>query len=550
LAQENVSIPGPGKAGEIDYASLAQALARLMQPGKGGRLRLPEPFRESLWVIGGLCDAGIMPEVLDSLGVDGVALQVAGAPRPADAAVRLWLVGRNRAIRIYNRHHGDQPGYHPIDEARISEEGRAEGARYLLSLRPNQAFLLWRGFCDDLGHCPKVGRANELKTRAMMDALREWFEDLGHWRGLDPKAKDLDPDDHNAHARHQKEIEDFVAQRQVLLRVVEYDDFRAAHKPEHEDKDHGCVDYEWIYLLAGEPQVTLTIQAGNVLPPHNDPSHRDYFRRARPYGYAIAETKGTAYFRNGPFVPFDCGFDGGVYQPRNFEPGDYELREVTKRGATLDDVRADVREFKELATRPALTPEDAAKLEEIRNSTSKTLAHAEAMRPHVEGVPPLVRKAEDALADPLGAADDARRQMPLDRKEHEVRDAVIECGTQRAAALKLGISEPTVCRRMQKIRRKMKAAGFSDALVLRPSQDHRRHTLRPDRPGMNPQEEIEAPTHDWQADDAERKGLIRFYLRPGHSAAERAKLRKEYPDIQAEAEEYQRRTRGDCIAPK
>lgn len=216
--------------------------------------------------------------------------------------------------------------------------------------KPNQAFLLWQSFEADLAHCPPLGRENEKKFRAMRDTFREWFEDLGHWRDLRPKSKDLDPDDHNAHAKHQKQIEDFMAGRQARLRVVEYDEMRPTHQCQYENTEHEQVDYQWAFLLAGEPEVMLTIQAGNVLPPHNNATKRRYFKNSRPFGYAITEEKGTAFFRSGDHIPFDCCFDGEIYPPRNFEPGDYELREVAKKVAAIDAMHADVREIRQIAT--------------------------------------------------------------------------------------------------------------------------------------------------------------------------------------------------------
>lgn len=90
--------------------------------------------------------------------------------------------------------------------------------------------------------------------------------------------------------------------------------------------------------------------------------------------------------------------------------------------------------------------------------------------PHFKSIPAYVAKTTEALEKPLTAADDARRQMPLNRREHEIRDAIIQYGSQKQAAIALKLSEASVSRACKEIRRKMKAAGFSDAIIFRPSK--------------------------------------------------------------------------------
>lgn len=206
---------------------------------------------------------------------------------------------------------------------------------------PNQAFLYWKSFETDLTGCPPMGRENELKFRGMCDTFRDWFEGQGHWRDLKPNAKDLDPTDHNAHAKHKKQIEAYVATRKTALRGIEFDEVKPAHKCQHEGTEYEQVDYHWTYLLAGEPQVILTIETGNVLPPHNDALKRHYFKTSAPCGYAILEEgdrlAGAVFFPNGEHVEFTPCFDARFYPEDLFQAGDYELRRVQTKGGTQDE---------------------------------------------------------------------------------------------------------------------------------------------------------------------------------------------------------------------
>ena len=224
-----------------------------------------------------------------------------------------------------------------IEEAAVLDLCRAN---------PNQAFLYWQSFEADLAHCPPLGRENERKFRAMRDTFREWFEDLGHWRDLRPKSKDLDPDDHNAHAKHQKQIEDFIATRRAKMHPpIEYDEVRKAHRVQYEGTEHEDVEYNWEFFRDGISQVIVRTAGGNVLPPHRDPLKRQYFKNTPPSGYAILESgeklEGTVFFPNGDSYGFDpCFGDENRFYPEElFRAGDYELRKVQKKTAPhIDDL--------------------------------------------------------------------------------------------------------------------------------------------------------------------------------------------------------------------
>jgi hypothetical protein len=348
------------------------------------------PIRESLWVIGGLCDPLIMPEVLDSLGTEAVPLQINGDPKPADCAVWLWLKDRKRAIRIYNQHHDDKPDYHhPIDEERLEDEGRA-AASEVLRRSPPRAFRYWQ---DILGKLPLFqNEADKVKLQAEGDALREWFEGQGHWRDLKPNAKDLDPDDHNAHAKHKKQIEDFMAARQSRLRLIKYNEVKPAHKCQHEGTKHENVEYNWEFFRDGVSQLILRAAGGNVFGPDRDPLKRQYFKNTPPSGYAILESgdklAGTVFFPNGDSYDFEpCfGHENRLYPDEMFQAGDYELRKVGRKGTTLEAVHADVRDLKPIAS---LLPDAIANIvkgaEAVRLNTEALAKNKDELRQKNKG---------------------------------------------------------------------------------------------------------------------------------------------------------------------
>ncbi|MFH1969512.1 MAG: DUF6361 family protein [Verrucomicrobiota bacterium] len=191
----------------------------------------------------------------------------------------------------------------------------------------------------------------------------------------------------------------------------------------------------------------------------------------------------------------------------------------------------------ESVTREAPTLEAGmTKLDAIADTTAKTLEHVEAMRPHVEGVPPLVEKAAEALANPMAAADDARRRMPLTREEHEIRDAIIaHGGTGKGAAAALGVSEATLSRKRHIIRKKMIAAGFPGDIVFRPSAGHKMHVKKSDETDGKPIVDYQPPSDDWREDPDTRRRIIRDYK--SASREDKEAMRQQYPDIEAEAGE-------------
>ena len=223
----------------------------------------------------------------------------------------------------------------------LASQGAIEKPAHLDLCRktPNQAFLYWKSLEADLADSPSLGAENERKVREMCDGFREWFDDQGHWRDLKPDAKELDPTNRIAHAKHKKQMDAFVAERQARVRVIDCDDVKTAHKCHHEGTEHERVDYHWTYLLGGEPQVIMSMEMGNGVPPHNDSIKRDYFKASAPCGYAILEKgdriEGTAFFPSGEHFPFIPHFETRFYPDAFAKAGDYELRKVVKNANTV-----------------------------------------------------------------------------------------------------------------------------------------------------------------------------------------------------------------------
>jgi len=163
------------------------------------------------------------------------------------------------------------------DKLRQEERDRAEAmASEKLRWGFNQAFLYWKDMDNRLTSPANAGLRVDRSVLVELDIFREWFEELGLWRKLGPNAKGLALNDYAAHAKHKKQIEVFIAERKARLRVIEYDEVQTAHKCQQEGTEDEQVDYQWTFLLAGEPQITLTATPGNVRPPHNDPLKRNY----------------------------------------------------------------------------------------------------------------------------------------------------------------------------------------------------------------------------------------------------------------------------------
>lgn len=172
----------------------------------------------------------------------------------------------------------------------------------------------------------------------------------------------------------------------------------------------------------------------------------------------------------------------------------------------------------------------AARLDAIASTTTRTDKTIARMVPHLEGVPPLVQKAAEALVDPVRAADELRRTINLTPLEIKVREAFLLHGTGKRVATVLGLSPAMVSRRKAAIIRKFMAAGIPAGVVFnqRPSVVFR---VGPDGP-------IAPPEEDWREDPDARHQTINRFL--AASPEEKDAYRKAYPDIDAEAKRWAR----------
>jgi hypothetical protein len=406
--------------------------------------------------------------------------------------------------------------------------------------KPNQAFLFWQSFEADLAQCPPLGRENEKKFRAMRDTFREWFEDLGHWRDLRPKSKDLDPDDHNAHAKHQKQIEVFMAKRQSRLRPIKYDEARKVHRVQCEGTEHEDAKYNWEFFRDGVSQLILRTAGGNVLPPHSDPLKRQYFKNTPPSGYAILESgdklEGTVFLHNGDSYGFDpCFGDENRFYPEElFRAGDYELRKVGKKRTTLEAVHEDVRETKEIATR---LPTAIASVEK----------GIESMQPHLRGVPKVLDDLKEAKLVPEDATRElfTRIQDTLTLEQQRIWTAVRNAGTQKGAIALLrkqdiDLSEATLSRRVHEIDEELAKHDLPPCKASGPRTRFTKSGGYTNDKGRTVPEELSEPDRDWADNPESRDSTIRSYL--SVSDKEKADFHRLYYGIEDEADEYEKRS--------
>ena len=409
----------------------------------------------------------------------------------------------------------------------------------LCGAMPNQAFLYWLSFEEDLARCPSLGRDEERKFRAMRDTFREWFEDLGHWRDLRPKSKDLDPDDHNAHAKHQKQIEDYMAERQARVHRIDYDEVRKAHKCQHEGTEHEDVEYNWEYFRDGISQLIVRTAGGNVHPPHRDPVKRQYFKNTPPKGYAILECGnkllGAVFFPNGEHYDFDpCfGDENRFYPDEFFKAGDYELRRVGKKNATLDALHADVREIKQIAI-------------PLPGAIANVEKGIESMMPHVRGIPSVLADLNEARLVPEEATRELFSQIQdvLTIEDQRIWTAVRNAGTQKGAIellreADLIMSEATLSRRVRDIDEKLLKKGLPPCKASGPRIRFTKSGGHPDADGKAMPEDLSPVERDWANDPAERDITIQAYLNA--NPGDKEFFRQTKPGIEEEAQKHRKR---------
>jgi hypothetical protein len=214
----------------------------------------------------------------------------------------------------------------------------------LCGTKPNEAFRNWKALEEEVAQCAPLEEQNQGKDRATMAVFRGWFEECGHWRDLTPSAEDFAPTARVVPATHRRQIEEFMLTRKERLQFVEYDEVHADHTCRSEGTENAYTEYRWTYLLAGEPQLILTVQD---YPAHCDAARTHYLRKAHPYGYAysvaadIGRTcvEGCAYFRSGAYLEFICSLSGDIYPPNRCQPGDYQLRDVGKKTTLVEQIK-------------------------------------------------------------------------------------------------------------------------------------------------------------------------------------------------------------------
>jgi hypothetical protein len=409
----------------------------------------------------------------------------------------------------------------------------------LCSANPNQAFLYWKSFEEDLSQCPSVGGDEGRKIRAMRDTFQEWFEDLGHWRDLKPKAKDLDPDDHKAHSKHQKQIEEFVTSRRSRLHQIDYDEVRMAHNCQHEGTEHENVEYNWEFFRDGISQVIVRTAGGNVRSPHSDPVRRQYFKNTPPHGYAILESdnklQGAIFFPNGEHYDFDpCFGDENRFYPDGFfKAGDYELRRVGKKNASLDALHADVREIKQFAI-------------PLPGAIANVEKGIESMLPHVRGIPKVLADLKEARLVPEEATRELFSQIQdlLTIEDQRIWTAVRTAGTQKGAVellreANLIMSEATLSRRVRDIDEKLRKKGLPPCKASGPSGRFSKSGGYTNAEGKAVAEDLTPVEKDWANDQAERDSTIQAYLNA--NSEDKVFFRHTKPGIEEEAQKYLKR---------
>jgi len=81
----------------------------------------------------------------------------------------------------------------------------------------------------------------------------------------------------------------------------------------------------------------------------------------------------------------------------------------------------------------------------------------------------------------------------------------------------------------------MIAAGFPGDIVFRPSAGHKVHVKKSDDTGGKRTVDYHPPADDWSEEPGTRRRLIRDYL--SASPEDQEAMRRQYPDIEAEAGE-------------
>ena len=296
---------------------------------------------------------------------------------------------------------------------------------------PNQIFLRWCELRERAASSENMNTEDKEQLENEVTVLQKWLEGLGHWRRLKPDAKELSSTAPDIQEKHKKAVEEFMTKRRAVLRVIEYDEVKTAHKCEYEGTEHERAQYHWTYSLAGDPRLILSLEPGNLHPQHHTPENRRDFKTLTPCGYTILESKmeigGTVFFPWDKYIAFDPWFNGRVEPAELFAAGDYELRRV-KTGTPLDVINADLRQVRQN------TDSLPAKLGQLQTGITEVSQNTEAIAKNE-----YVLREKNAEMQRLHAEGYLKFVAKLNAKDFEAFAAIMILGTRKKAADALNI---------------------------------------------------------------------------------------------------------------
>ncbi len=419
--------------------------------------------------------------------------------------------------------------YHPVEAAVHLAKG-AEIGQACLQLGANTAFLYWKRWEARMPDVPNLGAANELEWRAELETLRSRFEEQGHWRELDPNVYDRSDPERQAHTADKQQIETFIADRRSRVRyTIEYDDVRVVSPPApHAARAKAPVADDWEFTLNGEPQLRLRVAGWPSGLPCAEPESEQVTPEGPPVGYAIFKTidglSGTVFFVNGACVALDPAFKAarGHCPDEYYHVGDYALRRKQK-DALAEDVA----------------------------SMKKSLAGVE---PLVRRIPAVLADRDDARAQPFAYAAELHNRIRanLEPEEQDIYGELMNHNKVQSHAYKAFKAKRKGGKCMSSTVFHRKAKAINNKLIehdlgtcinprSRP-QGSRRSGGYVDDDGRTVPEEISYNPHDWTKDPEDRDRICAAYW--GAAPEDREEYRIRYPDIEAEAAEYQRRQRA------
>lgn len=219
---------------------------------------------------------------------------------------------------------------------------------------PDGCFLLWMLLKEKLSkNVSKLNEEQKARLRKWCDGFRFYYENMGHWRDLDPKAKDLS----FAGSGHLDDVRNFIRKRRKKLRMVDFDDVKL------EDYEATKPFVVWVFSLKSKHQLTIAIKKSKLL--SGDVTNIARFGKLILHGYAIHGTDlsfMTIYFHNTPSIfaklsqkekclPYGCKYsdaDVNISPDSYAETGDYELRNVSKEKAKGEDLHSSFKKVEKM----------------------------------------------------------------------------------------------------------------------------------------------------------------------------------------------------------